>query len=236
MLDLDKLTTSQLNRRALAIIKDQAAIDSVCFPETMSKMLILNAPTFFSASWRLIKGWLDPRTAGKIEVISSRSAGEKRLLEYIDADQLPSDYGGTAATTTDIMNSSADGVVERLETQMLYVRYVRVVLVDFTYSDPFSACSGHGSETVEVLEGESVELSVFTRSNAGATFSVSKDGKEVVAGVEVIDKDGNPDTPTQISIMPSGMVYGPTTIKVKADSKGSRFSTHNYLLVASFKK
>ena len=87
-----------------------------------------------------------------------------------------------------------------------------------------------------MLEGESVELSVFTRSTAGATFSVVKEGHTVVSGVNVDDKDGNPDTPTHVSILASGLVHGPATIKVKADSKGSRFSTHNYLLVASFKK
>jgi CRAL/TRIO domain len=122
VLDLDHLTTSQLSRRALAIIKDQAAIDSVCFPETMSKMLIVNAPTFFAATWRLIKGWLDPRTASKIEVISSRSAMEKRLLEFIDADKLPSDYGGTAPETSVILNEASTGPFDRLETKMLYVR------------------------------------------------------------------------------------------------------------------
>lgn len=122
VLDLDKLTASQLSRRALAIIKDQAAIDSVCFPETMSKMLIVNAPTFFAATWRLIKGWLDPRTSSKIEVISSRSATEKRLLEFIDADKLPSDYGGTAPETSAILNEASTGPFDRLETKMLYVR------------------------------------------------------------------------------------------------------------------
>jgi hypothetical protein len=121
-LDLDKLTTSQLSRRALAIVKEQAAIDSICFPETMSKMLIVNAPTYFAATWRIIKGWLDARTAAKIEVISSRATMEKRLLEFIDADQLPSDYGGTGPATSDSMNEDIVGDFTRLETKMLYLR------------------------------------------------------------------------------------------------------------------
>lgn len=122
-MDLNKLTTSQLSRRALAIVKEQAAIDSVCFPETMCKMLIVNAPTYFAATWRIIKGWLDPRTAAKIEVISSRATMEKRLLEFIDADQLPSDYGGKGTDTNASMNESIAGDFTRLETKMLYLRY-----------------------------------------------------------------------------------------------------------------
>lgn len=119
-MDLNKLTTSQLTRRALAIIKEQAAIDSVCFPETMNKMLIVNAPTFFAATWRIIKGWLDPRTANKIEVISSKSAGEKRLLELVESVQLPSDYGGTGPNTAKTLQDSGGG--KRLVTKMLYLR------------------------------------------------------------------------------------------------------------------
>jgi CRAL/TRIO domain len=120
-LDLNKLTASQLSRRALAIIKEQSAIDSVCFPETMSKMLIINAPTFFTASWRLIKGWLDPRTSAKIEVISSRSAAEKRLRELVDVDQLPSDYGGKGPDTNATLEQSFQAEY-RLQTKMLYLR------------------------------------------------------------------------------------------------------------------
>ena len=124
VLDLDHLTTSQLSRRALTIVKEQAAIDSLCFPETMSKMLIVNAPTFFSATWRLIKGWLDARTAAKVEVISNRAKMEQRLLEFIDPDQLPTDYGGKGPDTTTTMMDCMVGDIHRMNTKMLYLRYV----------------------------------------------------------------------------------------------------------------
>jgi hypothetical protein len=124
ILDLGGLTTAQLSSRSLAIVKEQAAIDSICFPETMHKMVIVNAPTFFTATWRLIKGWLDPRTANKIEVISSRSAYEKRLLELVDRDQLPSDYGGSGTDTNRTLQDSVQGDADRLDTRMMYLRYV----------------------------------------------------------------------------------------------------------------
>ena len=123
-MDLNGLTASQLSRRAMAIIKEQTAIDSICFPETMSKMLIVNAPTFFSATWRLIKGWLDPRTANKIEVISGKAACEKRLLELVDTDQLPEDYGGRGPNTNKTLMEEFGGSADRMSTKMLYLRYV----------------------------------------------------------------------------------------------------------------
>jgi hypothetical protein len=92
----------------------------------MHKMIIVNAPTFFTATWRLIRGWLDPRTANKIEVIGSRSAYEKRLLELVDRDQLPSDYGGSGIDTNKTLQDSVQGDADRLDTRMMYLRYVGI--------------------------------------------------------------------------------------------------------------
>lgn len=122
VLDLENLTTSQLTSRSLAIIKTQAAVDSICFPETMNKMIIINGPMFFSATWSLIKGWLDPRTASKIDVISSRSKWEKRLLELVDAESLPRDYGGQGPDTKTTLASQQPGDMKRLSTEVMYVR------------------------------------------------------------------------------------------------------------------
>ena len=122
VLDLDTLTLGQLNKAALAIVKEQAAIDSLCFPETMNKMVIVNAPRFFSATWNLIKSWLDARTASKVEVISYRKDWEKRLLELVDVDQLPSDYGGNGPDTS--VTAKADHMphMKRLHTEVLSLR------------------------------------------------------------------------------------------------------------------
>lgn len=125
VLDLGELSVSQLNSRTLNVIKEQAFIDSLCFPETMSKMVIINAPRFFSATWKIIKGWIDPRTANKIEIIASRKVWEKRLRELVDADNLPSDYGGTGPTSEKIiLQDNTSGDVKRYHTELLSVRYV----------------------------------------------------------------------------------------------------------------
>lgn len=123
VLDLEHLTMGQLNSKSLAIIKEQSAIDSVCFPETMNKMFIINGPRFFGATWSLIKGWLDPRTSNKIEVISSRKQWTKRLLEYVDEDQLPADYGGKGPATQDTIDEEAfTGKMKRLDSEVMYLR------------------------------------------------------------------------------------------------------------------
>ena len=123
VLDLANLTMAQLSQRTLSIIKEQSAIDSLCFPETMNKMYIINGPRFFGATWSIIKGWLDARTANKIEVISGRKQWEKALLDYVDAEQLPSDYGGKGPDTQATLDKeNFDGKLKRMHTEVLYLR------------------------------------------------------------------------------------------------------------------
>jgi len=212
---------SQLSKRALAIVKEQSAIDSLCFPETMAKMIIVNAPTFFAATWRIIKGWLDPRTASKIEVISSAAKVEKRLLELVDADQLVADYGGSAPHTEALLHQEYDTGDSRIETKVMYVR-------------------GHGSETVEVLSGERCRVTVFTRSTAGANFTLT-DAKTKTHFVENVlakhhGSDDENERPTATPINESAPVVGPCTLKIKADSHASRFSTQHFLVAFNFEK
>jgi len=73
--------------------KDLSVIDEANYPETMGLTFVINAPTIFSYVWKIVKPWLDPFTASKVRIHSD--VPTKDLLECIDADQLPSIYGGT---------------------------------------------------------------------------------------------------------------------------------------------
>lgn len=221
ILDLENLTTSQLTSRALSIIKEQAAVDSLCFPETMSRMFIINCPRFFSASWRLIKGWLDPRTASKIDVISNKDQARKKLLELIDEDQLPSDYGGKGPDTKETLRNDIPGDAKKLHTEMLYLR-------------------GSGSTSLDISAKEFVEVEVWTRSTAGASFAIvdHNDKKTTFLPKQDVKHSGSGDDekehPTKCILTTRERLAGPLHIKVKADSYAGRFSCHNYLVVFQF--
>ena len=93
---------------------------------------------------------------------------------------------------------------------------------------------------IDVLVNESVQVSVFTRSLAGATFTLtdSEATKTQLSGEVLVKHSGTDDEneiPTSTTIN-NEMIKGPMKLKVKADSLGSRFSTINFLLVFSFKK
>jgi len=220
VMDCAQLTMAQLGSRALAIIKEQSAIDSLCFPETLNKMYIVNSPLFFSATWSIIKGWLDPRTTSKIEVISNRKTWEKALLEYVDAEQLPSDYGGTGPNTQDTMETDTfTGKLKRVHSEVLYVR-------------------GHGHITYDIIPDEELAVSIYTRSTAGAKWTISdakkKHGGAVWVG-DVETKHTGEDLelpPTHVQLTKAN-IKGPASIKVKAHSHGSRWSSEKFLVVIS---
>jgi hypothetical protein len=83
-----------------------------------------------------------------------------------------------------------------------------------------------------------LEVCVFTRSTAGAKFTLTNCGTKThyVDDVEVkhADEDEN-GKPTTVILNPTTPIDGPVKVKVKADSHASRFSSHNYLVVFSFK-
>ena len=49
----------------------------------MNRLVVINAPGFFSATWNIIRRWLDVRTANKIEIYAARSKWEKRLKALV---------------------------------------------------------------------------------------------------------------------------------------------------------
>merc|ERR1712071_69975 len=220
VLDLGELSVSQLNSTTLAIIQEQSFVDSLCFPETMSRTLIVNSPRFFSATWQIIKGWLDPRTVGKIDVISSRKAMIKKLLEVADAKDLPSDYGGTAPLSDlTILKQNSTGSMKRNLTEVMTIR-------------------SSTSTVVELLEGEKMELFIYCKAKSGATFSVTdaNNPKKIFSeNIEVTfkaEENKNEQAPAVVTLATD--ISGPGKFKVRGVSKTGRLSgSDNYLLVGN---
>jgi len=217
VIDLDHLSTSQLSQRAMSIIQTQTSIDSVCFPETMNRTLVINAPRFFSMTWSIIKGWIDPRTAGKIELISSRKKWEARMRELVDVDQLPSDYGGKGVATTETLAKESPEGVSKQHFKLVHVR-------------------SSGSTAVEVPPGGEMEVTIYTRATTKVIVSIvdSVNKKNVhVPGVVVQHTGGTRenDKPTS-QVITKERVKGPVKASVLIESKGGRFSSAGNYMVA----
>ncbi|RKU46288.1 hypothetical protein DL546_007392 [Coniochaeta pulveracea] len=51
--------------------QDISRLLATCYPETVDRVYVLNAPSAFSKIWGLLKKWIDPRTAEKLVIVPS---------------------------------------------------------------------------------------------------------------------------------------------------------------------
>ncbi|KAF9530988.1 CRAL-TRIO domain-containing protein [Crepidotus variabilis] len=92
ILDLGGVSLSNFYR-VKDFVMEAAGIGQNRYPETMGKFYIINAPWTFTAVWSVIKGWLDPVTVAKIDIMGSSDYKEK-LLKQIPPQNLPKEFGG----------------------------------------------------------------------------------------------------------------------------------------------
>ncbi len=100
VLDLKDMTLSQVTGDFLKVIKMVADIGKSQYPETLGKLFIINTPSAFPYVWRIVRGFLDPAVAGKVELLSARDNWLPVLQETIGIDNLPENYGGHLAPLT----------------------------------------------------------------------------------------------------------------------------------------
>jgi hypothetical protein len=68
-------------------------IDQKYYPERLHAIYCINCPWYFTAIYALITPFMDPVTKAKFRLLGSDY--QAALLEAMDEDQIPTDYGGT---------------------------------------------------------------------------------------------------------------------------------------------
>jgi hypothetical protein len=67
-------------------------------PERLHRVILVNSPFIFRASWYVIKPWMDARTARKVVFVSGAEDIAKILAELkVETTLLPIQYGGDIA-------------------------------------------------------------------------------------------------------------------------------------------
>lgn len=93
VLDCEGLSLGMITGHTREYLKALTDLDKVYYPELLGKMLIINAPTVFSAIWAIVSPFLDPRTRDKITVCGSNYFDQ--LVELMgSSERVPVEYGG----------------------------------------------------------------------------------------------------------------------------------------------
>eukprot|EP00536_Pseudo-nitzschia_multiseries_P017105 jgi/Psemu1/247940/estExt_Genewise1.C_13820008 len=148
-----------------------------CFPETVNRTYILNAPFSFSVVWTVVKKLLDPRTVQKIGFFSTTAKAKSDFLEHIEPDELLSSYGGTGESFEEIFAKRQKEFAHKEGI----VRYVveHLVMNGKEKGFPFDLSSG---ETVD-------SIVVYSRSNNGCEIAVIDNRGKQVVGYTKVQRD-----------------------------------------------
>lgn len=100
ILDVQGLGMKHFTRTAANLLAAVAKVDNCYYPETLHQMFIVNAgPGFKKMLWPAAQKFLDPKSIAKIHVLEPKSLG--KLLEVIDASQLPDFLGGSCTCSVE---------------------------------------------------------------------------------------------------------------------------------------
>jgi hypothetical protein len=76
-----------------AHMQDASLLATAHYPETLDRIFLIGAPSFFPTVWGWVKRWFDPITVSKIFILSA-SEVKPTLMQYMDEENIPKKYGG----------------------------------------------------------------------------------------------------------------------------------------------
>ncbi|GKZ73181.1 hypothetical protein AnigIFM50267_009858 [Aspergillus niger] len=94
--------------------RDISWILSTCYPETIDRIIVGNAPFYFAKIWAFMKSFVDPITADKL-VITRPADAYATMAEHMDHKDIPSQFGGGFQFTNGMLPDLDEGIQQALQ-------------------------------------------------------------------------------------------------------------------------
>ncbi|KAE8969988.1 hypothetical protein PF005_g27542, partial [Phytophthora fragariae] len=126
VLDARGIGMRDMGGEAFEFIRRCTSVMQHHYPQRSFKIFIVNVPSWFGMAWKGVKPLLNEATRAKTNILTeSETAGA--LLEFIDAENLPVEYGGTCSCAGSC------------ETNSSYQRLQRALVRSVLECKPFEA-------------------------------------------------------------------------------------------------
>jgi len=93
VMDVGQFSMSLIQPASAGFLQATGEIMANHYPERVARVLVLNCPFWLPGMWNTVSHLLAPAAKEKFAFFNS-SKSREALLKYLDADQIPSDYGG----------------------------------------------------------------------------------------------------------------------------------------------
>lgn len=170
VLDLNGLSLN--HSFAFPLLQKVTEFDYKTYPERVGLILVINAPWIAPTLWEGIKRFIDESTKSKLVVLSGNYKEE--LLKYIDADNLPQEYGG-----------NAPNIPEATEEELK--KFTHVDKSGLALTDQYVAAGYNHTVELKGKKDDEFQWSFEVQGGYDIEFSVKmqEDGKDKSAAIKV---------------------------------------------------
>ena len=93
VMDVGNLKMSDIVGDNMDFVKRTVAIANQHYPERAYVIFVVNAPSWFSWLWKMVKPMVHENTQKKVKILAKREI-LSGLLEHVDISEIPIYYGG----------------------------------------------------------------------------------------------------------------------------------------------
>lgn len=190
-------------------MQDASQLATAHYPETLDRIFIIGAPSFFPTVWGWIKRWFDPITVSKIFILS-KATTLSTLEEFVDRANIPKKYGGELDYTF--------GELPKLDPEI--AAHLEWVQPERLSAGKGEAQKEHKSGEVNTFPSGPIRWTKTENGDMLATAVGSQDGKPRERKVAIFKNPANatgpaeagrPATPPAIRRYPSALDTHPAT-------------------------